>query len=176
MEIEAHHHHADPSDTFGKIVGIQAAILAMLLSVFTILSSQTNTETIVLTNQTSNQWAHYQAKRIRDSQLELNSKMLDVLAPNNTVAAAMIADFSKQEKKYKEDMDQIKAEADKTDEEAKLDHRKTGNFELAEGLLEISLILSSLYFLSHKKFFPVLGILLGCAGIVSGVIGLLMHP
>ena len=79
-------------------------------------------------------------------------------------AKTTLLSIPKQESKYKKDLDEIKAEADKTVEEGKLAHHKTSYFELAEGLLEISLILSSLYFLSHKKFFPMLGLLLGVSG------------
>lgn len=174
MEIETH--HAETHDSFGKIIGIQTALLAMVLSIFSILSHQSNTESIILVNQSSNQWSHYQAKRIRDYQLELNIKLLQLMAPSNEQTAKTITQYSKEQNKYKSELADIKAEADKTVEEGKLVHRKTSYFELAEGLLEISMILSSLYFLSRKKLFPILGLLLGISGGFIGILGLLLHP
>ena len=174
MEIETH--HAETHDSFGKIIGIQTALLAMVLSIFSILSHQANTESIILVNEASNQWSHYQAKRIRDSQLELNVKLLQLMAPSNEQTAKTITDYSQQENKYQKEMAEIKANAEKQEQEGKFAHQKTGYFEFAEGLLEISMILSSLYFLSHKKLFPILGLFLGLAGGVIGVLGLLLHP
>jgi len=172
MEIEAH--HVESNDSFGKIIGIQTAFLAMFLSIFSILSHQTNTESIILVNKAADQWSFYQAKKIRNYQLELNSQLLQLMAPTNPLVTKTIAQYSKQESKYENDLTAIMAEAKKIELEGSLVHRKTGYFELAEGLLEISMILSSLYFLSHKKLFPVLGLFLGIAGGVVGILGLLL--
>ena len=173
MELESH--HGESHDNFGKIIGIQTALLAMVLSVFSILSHQTNTESIILVNESSNQWSHYQAKRIREYQVELNTTLIRLMAPDNPLTAKTISQYSKQEEKYKQDLDEIKTEADKTVDEGKLAHKKTGYFELAEGILEIAMILSSLYFLSHKKLFPLLGLIMGLAGGIIGVLGLIVH-
>jgi hypothetical protein len=174
MEMEAHH-HVESHDTFGKVIGVQTAFLAMFLSIFSIFSHQSNTESIILVNESSNQWSHYQAKRIRDYQLELNVKLLQLLAPNNEQAAQTIAGYAEQESKYQKDLSDIKSEADNVVQEGNIAHRKTGYFEFAEGLLEISTILSSLYFLSQKKLFPKFGLLLGIAGGIIGVLGLMLH-
>jgi len=179
MEMEAHHgheHHADPNDSFGKIIGIQTALLAMFLSIFTILAHQTTTEAIILVNDSSNQWSHYQAKRIREYQVGLNEELLKLMAPNSAEVAKTITSYDQQQSKYKKELEDIKSDADKTEQEGKLVHHKTGFFELAEALLEISMILSSLYFLSHKKLFPILGLLLGVSGGIIGILGLMLHP
>jgi len=174
MEIETH--HVESHDSFGKMIGIQTALLAMFLSIFSILSHQTNTESIILVNQSSDQWSYYQAKKIRDYQLELNVKLLQLMAPNNEQTVKTISQYSQQESKYQKEIADIKAEAEKKVKEGELAHQKTGYFELAEGLLEIAMILSSLYFLSHKKLFPILGLFLGVSGILIGGLGLLLHP
>ena len=173
MEMETP--HVESHDSFGKMIGIQTALLAMILSIFSILAHQTNTESIILVNESSNQWSHYQAKRIRDYQLDLNVKLLQLMAPNSQEVTKTIADYTEQQGNYKKELAEIKSEADKITEEGKLTHRKTSFFELAEGLLEISMILSSLYFLSRKKLFPILGLLLGISGGIVGVLGLLLH-
>ncbi len=175
MSIEVEAHHLASNDSFGKMIGTQTAILAVLLSIFTIFSHQAHTETIVLGNEASNQWSHYQAKRIRDYQLEMNIKLLQLTAPGTQETKNTIAEYSQQSVVYKKELAEIKTEAERKVEEGGLAHRKAGYFDLSEGFLEIAMILSSLYFLSRKKFFPMLGLLLGIAGTVIGVLGLLLH-
>jgi len=47
-------------------------------------------------------------------------------------------------------------------------------FDLGEGLLELGLVLSSLYFLSKRKFFPLFGALAALAGTIVGLSGVLL--
>src|SRR5262249_53454300 len=159
--------------TFGKLIGIQTALLAMFLSVFSILSHQSNTESIILVNKANDQWSHYQSKRIRDYQLELNTQLLQLMAPANEQTTAAISDYSQQRRKYQTELAQIKEEADQIVKDGHREHHRTGYFELAEAFLEISTILTSLYFLSHKKLFPMLGLMVGLTGGIIGVLGLL---
>ena len=175
MSVEVESHHVDAKDTFGKMTALQTAILAVLLSVFTIYSHRAHTETIMLGNETTNQWSHYQAKRIRDYQLEMNTGLVKLLAPNSTESAKILEDYAKQKEKYSKDLEEIKKEGDDLVVKEKLVHRKAGYFDLAEGLLEIAMILSSLYFLTHKRLFPIMGLLLGASGVVVGVLGYLLH-
>ena len=62
--------------------------------------------------------------------------------------------YSAQHAKYQKELDDIKLDADDKDHKGEVAHHKAGYFDLAEGLLEIGVILSSLYFISRKKFFP----------------------
>jgi mannose/fructose/N-acetylgalactosamine-specific phosphotransferase system component IID len=45
--------------------------------------------------------------------------------------------------------------------------------QVIEGLLEIALVLSSLYFISRKMLFPIIGIISGIIGIAVAASGLL---
>jgi Domain of unknown function (DUF4337) len=45
--------------------------------------------------------------------------------------------------------------------------------DLGEGFLELGLVLSSLYFLSRRRFFPVIGISAAFLGMVLGIAGFL---
>ena len=172
---DAGHHVIDPHDSFGKKIGLQAAILAVFLSVFTICAHRAHTETIVLGNETSNDWAHYQAKRIRDFQLEMNSQLLKLTAPKGADTDKVLGLYAKDHAQYKEELEDLKKEAEKKNAEGGLAHKKAGYFDLSEGILEIGLVLTSLYFLSHKKFFPVLGLAAAVSGIAIGVLGFLLH-
>jgi len=173
MEMETPEVNAQ--DSFGKIIGVQTAILAVLLSVFTIFSHREHTNTLLFSNQSSDAWAHYQAKRIREYQLEMNTDLIKLMASNTTETAQTLTSYNSQIKKYNKELDDIKFDAENKEEQGEKAHQRAGFFDLAEGLLEIGVILSSLYFISHKKFFPVFGILLGGIGLVLGIMGTLVH-
>ena len=170
VEVETHHHEVD--DPAGKLIGIQTAVLAILLSIFTILAHRAHTDTIIEGNKANNGWSHYQAKRIRAYQIEMNTGLIKLLAASNPETTAVLADYSKQAEKYKKDLEEIKGETENNEKTEGTAHHKASVFDLAEGLLEIGMILSSLYFLTKKKFFSVLGFLLGLGGIVIGIMGL----
>ena len=48
---------------------------------------------------------------------------------------------------------------------------KALRFDFGEGLLEIGLVLSSLYFIARRMLFPIVGVLAGLAGVAAGVAG-----
>jgi hypothetical protein len=77
-------------------------------------------------------------------------------------------------KKYQKQQDEISAEAQKDQDQAERDERRALRYDLGEGLLEIALVLSSLYFISRKKMFPALAVMAGLAGIVLAATGLLV--
>ena len=47
-------------------------------------------------------------------------------------------------------------------------------FDIGEGLLELGLVLCSLYFLARKSFFPIFGVLASLAGTAMGIWGFLL--
>lgn len=174
MTEAAEHHHIDPNDTTGKLVGVLAACLAVFLSIFTICAHRSHTESIALQNEANDKWAQYQSKRIRDYQLEMNSELLSVLAANNADARKLMDKYASKDQEYKKELDELKHQADEVLAEDVVMKSKALYFDLAEGVLEISLVMSSLYFISHKKLFPKFGVFFGVIGLVAGIIGLLL--
>jgi len=163
------------TDATGKKVGLEAACLAVFLSVFTILAHRSHTESVTLRNEESNEWAHYQAKRIRDSQLDLNSKLALLLAPKNPEAEKIVGEWTAKRNEYKKELDEIDQEARKKAALGIQVESKACYFDLAEGILDIALVLCSLYFLSRKLFLPLFCLAAGFAGVVLGAIGLFVH-
>lgn len=172
--MSGHVEHVDPKDSWGKIVGVQVAILAVLLSVFTIFSHRAHTATVLLANETGNAWAHYQAKRIRSNQVEMNASLIKLIAPTSTEVTNALHEFAQQSAKYEKDLEEIKMEAEDKTKKGELAHHQASFFDLAEGILEIAVVMTSMYFLSRKRFFPMLGLFGGLAGLVIGVMGTLL--
>ncbi len=84
-----------------------------------------------------------------------------------------MADSESQMKKYDQQAKDIEAEAERDDQAAEADEIRALRYDFGEGLLEIGLVLSSLYFISKKRMFPVMGIIAGIGGIAIAISGLL---
>jgi hypothetical protein len=171
-ELEIHH-ETHGSDPLGQKVGILAAILAVALAIVTIASHRTHTAAIMHKSTANDEWSHYQSTRVKYHNLELGENLLAVLHATGDGAEKMRADYGAQEKKYEAQAKDIQEKAQSFDEAAEADEHRALRYDVGEGLLEIGLVLSSLYFISRKKMFPVLGVAAGLTGAVIAVTGLL---
>ena len=172
-ELEIRHEAEHAIDATGQSVGILAAVLAVLLAVVTIASHRTHTAAIMHKASANDAWQHYQSTRVKYHNLELGENLLAVMGAKNSAADKMLADYKVQKKKYERQQGEISAEALKAQDEAdKAEHRAL-RYDLGEGLLEIALVLSSLFFISRKRMFPVLGLMAGLTGTVLAATGFL---
>jgi hypothetical protein len=172
-ELEIHHESEHKIDPEGQRVGVLAAILAVMLALVTIASHRTHTAAIIEKASANDQWQHYQSSRLKFHSLELGESLVKQLAPKGEASAAALEDYTRQKKKYEEQGKEIQEQARTADEGAEAAERRAMRYDFGEGLLEIGLVLSSLYFISRKKMFPVIGIVAGLTGAVLAVTGLL---
>ena len=173
-ELEIHHETEADHDPTGKKVGVLAAILAVFLAIVTIESHRAHTEGILLKTEANDQWNFYQAERLKLHNLEVGEGLISVLAPKADVAAEKTRQkYESDIHKYDEKSKEILADAKKKEEETKHAEYRALRFDFGEGLLEIGLVLSSLYFIARKMMFPVIGIIAGIAGIIAAAAGLM---
>jgi hypothetical protein len=172
-ELEIHH-EGHENDPLGKTVGVLAAILAVLLAIVTIASHRTHTAAIIHKSTANDDWAYYQANSIKLHNVELGEGLLSVLDAKGDAADKLRARYQDQRKKYSEQKDKEQQIAQQADESAEADERRALRYDVGEGLLEIGLVLTSLYFISRKKMFPVMGVLSGLAGAGIAITGLLV--
>lgn len=165
-ELEIHHEHeGGEHDGFGQKIGILTSVIAVLLAIVTIVSHRAHTEGVLVKADANDKWAYYQSKRIKLHNVELGEDLLSVLAPNSEAGANKIEQLKSERKKYLKESNDVQDEAKKLEAEVGGIEARALRYDFGEGLLEISLVLSSLYFLSKKKFFPVLGLVAGLAGV-----------
>ena len=138
-------------------------MLAVMLAVVTIASHRTHTRAILHNSAANDAWSHYQSARVKYHNLELGENLAAILGAQGTAAEKMLADTAEQKKKYEEEGKRIQSEAEHDEDLAKSDESRALRYDFGEGLLEIALVLSSLYFISHKRMFPVLGLTAGVA-------------
>jgi len=156
------------------MVGIMAAILAVALAIVSIMSHRTHTEAIISKSEANDTWAEYQATRIKAHNVELGSSLLVVLDAKGDAADKMRADNEKKLKKYAAEGEGIMAKAEGFEAATKADENRGLRYDLGEGLLEIALVLTSIYFISRKIMFPWIGLIAGVAGVAIALTGLAM--
>jgi hypothetical protein len=168
-EIEVTPEHA--SDPLTRRVGILVGVVGILLSVVTIASHRAHTQAVIHRTESNDQWAFYQAKKIRENTSDVALTLLQALGSDaaRTEAAAQALQTARD--KYVVDAKEAMKEAQAKDAEQKVEERRALRFDIGEGLLELGLVLCSLYFLARKEFFPVLGVLASLAGTTMGILG-----
>jgi hypothetical protein len=151
-------------------VSLTMAVLAVLVAVVSLLGHRAHTEEVVLQAKSSDQWAFYQAKNIRQHEDEL------FVATNNSGAAADVREkYSQEAERYKKEKDEIQTEAQKLEREVAMERSRADRYDLAEVFLEIGLVITSITLLSGRRIFWHLGIVLSVVGVVVAVMGALVH-
>jgi sulfite exporter TauE/SafE len=172
-ELEIHH-EGHESDPVGKTVGVIAAVLAVFLAIVTIASHRTHTAAIMHKSDANDIWAHYQASRLKLHSVEQGLDLMEVIGAKGGASDKMRTSYEKQKTKYDNDSKKLFDEANGADESSKADENRALRYDIGEGLLEIGLVLSSLYFIARKKMFPVMGVIAGVAGTAIAITGLMV--
>ena len=171
-EIEVKPEHADDPNT--RRVGILVGVVGILLSVVTISSHRAHTGAVIHRTESNDQWAYYQAKKIRENSSDVALTLLRALEPDPARAEAAIRKLEASRDKYADEAKDLMKEAQAKDVEQKIEENRALKFDIAEGLLELGLVLCSLYFLARKGFFPLFGVLASVAGTALGIWGWLL--
>jgi hypothetical protein len=167
-EIELKPEHV--ADPYTRGVGILVGVVGILLSVVTIASHRAHTEAVIQRTESNDQWAFYQAKKIRENTNDVALTVLRTLDPNARTEATL-AKLQAARDKYADEAKEIMKEAQAKDAGQKIEERRALRFDIGEGLLELGLVLCSLYFLARRSFFPAFGVLASVAGTAMGIWG-----
>jgi hypothetical protein len=169
-ELEIHH-EVEVHDPQGQRVGVQASIIAVVLAVVTICSHRAHTEAVLVKAGANDTWQQYQSSRVKLHSVEVGSDLVTVLGLKDR-AEARLAEYAKAKSKYEQQSDELQKEAKHQEERAETIEMRALYFDFGEGLLEIGLILCSLYFIARRTLFPKVGIVAAAAGTVLAVVGL----
>jgi Domain of unknown function (DUF4337) len=171
-ELEVKPEHADDPNT--RRVGILVGVVGILLSVVTIASHRAHTEAVIHRTESNDLWGYYQAKKIRENTDEVAETLLKTLSSDPAKIEAAVQKLEAARAKYAADGEKLQDDARSKDKETELEEKRALCFDIGEGLLELGLVLCSLYFLARKLFFPIFGVLASIAGTVMGVWGFLL--
>jgi hypothetical protein len=161
-------------DPLGQKVGVLAAVLAVFLAVVTIMSHRAHTAAVVQRTEANDQWSFYQSKRIKFHSLELGIDMLGLLGKDKAGVEEAVKRFESDKAKEEKEGKEIQAEAKAKEDESRHTENQALRYDIGEGMVEIGVVLSSLYFIARRKLFPVVALVFGIGGIVTAATGLLL--
>ena len=176
-ELQELREHAEKAreDRSLAAVSLTMAVLAVCVAVVSLLGHRAHTEEVVLQAQSSDKWAYYQAKNIREHEDILFTEMAAVVASNDAAAVAKVREkYSQEAEKYKHDKDEIQEQARELDREGAMEMRRADRYDLAEVFLEIGLVVTSITLLSGRRIFWHSGIVLSVVGVAVAVMGALV--
>jgi len=172
-ELEIHHEAEGAPDPAGQKVGVLAAVLAVGLAIVTIASHRAHTSVVIHQTEANDRWQRYQSTRVKFHSLELGQDLITVLADPKAEATRKVLDkYASEKEHYAKQREEIQAEAREKEREASRAEKQALRYDFGEGLVEIGLVLSSLYFISRKMFFPTIGIIAGVLGAIIAITGL----
>ena len=189
-EIEVpnpHEIHERGGTTFGRRAALTTAIYAVVLSIASLGGTNTVKEMLLAQQQSSDQWAFYQAKVIREHQYRGQKMLLEtqLAEPSSLKGAerakveALTQKFADEEKRYNGEKKEIEADAKKL--ERARDHRRDRHpyFEFGEVLLQIAIVSASVAILSTSRqmfWFSLVLAVLGAGLTVNGFIPIFSVP
>ena len=168
-ELREHAEHGAHESAM-RPVAFSMSLLAVMVAVTTVLGHRTHTEAVLYQNKATDQWNLYQAKKIRSNDTALVSDLLTAVTIADKEAAAKISKaYADHQAKWAEDLkeEQEKAEA----LELRVEHAeaRADRFDLAEALLEIGLVITSVTLLTRSRIYWYLGMVFSVLGIVSAL-------
>lgn len=172
LEIKKEAEYAE--DQLAKNVGIMAAMIATVLALVTISSHRAHTEAVLAKAEASDQWAFYQAKSLKRNNAALGADLSRLAGAEPTKASSVSDHFQKEAERYEAEAKPIEQRAERFEQECERHERRALRFDIGEGLLELGLVLCSLYFISRRKLFPTIGALTSVAGVFIAGSGILL--
>jgi hypothetical protein len=151
------------------------SVIAVLVAVTTVLGHRAETRAVLKRAEASDVWNEYQAKKNRAYDTALITDLLAVVTVSDKDGAAKIAKgYASHQEKWADDFKDEQKEAVGLENEVKLAESKAKFFDLAETLLEIGLVVSSVTLLTRSRIYWYLGIVASILGVTSVVWGLVI--
>ena len=177
--------HERREDHFARRVALVTAIFAVLLAIAALGGNHAMKEMILAQQKSSDQWAFYQAKVIREHQYRAQKLRLeiDLLERGDSVKPEvkkkledLMSRFAEEEKRYGDEKKDIEKDAKHLEHERDVWQAKDPYFLFAEAILQIAIVMSSVSILARSRsifgfslLLAVLGALLTLNGFFSFV-------
>src|SRR5215469_117377 len=152
-----------------KRIGVTMAIVAVFLAMATMFAHRIHTEEVVLQTRAADQWGYYQAKNSRSHLYEAESK----LATLSTSGKDLAGELAEDAKKESDDAERIRQKAEHLEKETDAAARRATYFDVAEVMLEISLVLCSVTLLTTLPVFWLVSFISTLAGLGLILFGVL---
>jgi DNA-binding transcriptional regulator YbjK len=169
QELKEHAEHGANEATL-RPVAFTMSLFAVMVAVTTVLGHRTHTEAVLYQNRATDQWNEYQAKKIRSNDTALITDLLSVVTIADKDAEAKIAEaYAGHQAKWAEDLKEDKEKAESLEKRVEQSEARANRFDLAEALLEIGLVITSVTLLTRTRIYWYLGIVFSICGIASAL-------
>jgi len=179
--------HERGETTFGRRAALTTAIYAVVLSIASLGGNNTVKEMLLAQQQSSDQWAFYQAKVIREHQYRAQKMLLEtqLAEPSSLKGAerakveALATKFAEEEKRYNAEKKDIDKDAKKLELARDVRRERHPYFEFGEVLLQIAIVSASVSILSTSRpmfWFSLVLAALGAALTLNGFTPLFTLP
>lgn len=167
-------------DRIPTLIAITTLFLAVCATLASFKAGGYSTKMVLAQNQSSDQWAYYQAKSIKETAYQTQRDMMELTAKQNPALEAAfqakIAEYDKEVARYKKEKAEIMNDAKKL-EKARDDYQiYGGNFGRALILLQIGILFSSLSSISKNHVYWYAGAVSGVGGIAAFFYALAVAP
>lgn len=171
---EAHelHEHAEHGahDSAMRPVAFTMSVLAVLVAITTVLGHRTHTEALLYQNKATDMWNEYQAQKIRSTDTGNTADLMSVLTvADKDKAATKLKGYADHQAKWNSDFEKDQEKAKEFEKKVEEAEAHGSRFDLAETLLEIGLVVTSVTLLTKSRIYWFLGLIFAAAGIVSAV-------
>jgi hypothetical protein len=169
QELQEHAEHAEHEKTL-RPVAFTMSVLAVLVAVTTVLGHRTHTEAVLDQNRATDQWNYYQAHKIRANDTALAADILSVVTIADKDAAKKIAKgYADHQEKWTENLKEEQEKAEGLEGKVEQAEARAVRFDLAEALLEIGLVITSVTLLTRSRAYWYMGIVFSAIGIASAI-------
>jgi hypothetical protein len=165
---------------FTRRVALTTAIYAVLLAITSLGGNNAMKEMLLASQQSSDQWAFYQAKVIREhlyrgQRLRVEVDLLEQserMKPHaREKLETLLKQLTEEEARYGQEKREIEKEAKKLETEREVNRTKDPYFDYAEVLLQIAIVMASVSILSGSRpvfLFSILSAFLGALFSING--------
>ena len=168
-EIEEH-----KSTSFTRGVALTTAIYAVILAIASLGGSHAMKEMLLAQQQSSDSWAHYQAKSIRENQVRVQRMRLegDLVERNPATRAgrqkleALLNEYGEQERRYRDEKKEIEKHARELEHERDVYRTKDPYFDFGEALLQIAIVMASIAILSGSRPVYIFSMVVAVMGVI----------
>ena len=150
QELQEHAEHGSHESAL-RPVAFTMAVLAVLVAITTVLGHRTHTEAVLDQNKATDQWNYYQAHKIRANETELAADLMGVVTLADKNAAGKIGKaYADHEKKWADELKEEQEKAEALETKVEQAEARADRFDLAEALLEIGLVITSVTLLTRR--------------------------
>jgi hypothetical protein len=172
------HEHA--ANSFSRRVALVTAIYAVVLAIAALGGNHAMKEMLLAQQQSSDQWAFYQAKVIREHLYRAQKMRLEADLADRAPAAArekhdvLLKKLDEEERRYNTEKKDIEKDAKKLEALRDSYQARDPYFLVAEALLQIAIVMSSVSILARSGAIFSFSLVLAVVGVVLTVNGYFM--